>query len=342
METSVFNTGPGQREPGLETSVSNAGVVRRGPGLETNVFIAGAGRSGLHAARLLAGHGLAVTLVERLPAPGGQEPEPDAEALARAARVAGVRFVLGTLAVSLDRAPSMIGVDDPRISRANNPDHGNPGSGPGRVHTLGIDGARVFPVDALVVATGTRPATLAELGATGDRTAGVLPGSAAVHLIESGVLPGWRPVIVGGGDLARHCLSLCLRAGAHGASLVSPSGPPGAAVPVPGGRGQDSVDVYDGWRLVSVHGQPRVGYVVVARDGQTLRIPADAVILAQDRRPMRNIENAVRDAGVVVGCHSSADPKTDDDALATARMATERVLELVGPAHLVRERQSER
>jgi hypothetical protein len=170
----------------------------------------------------------------------------------------------------------------------------------------------------------------------------VLPGSAAVHLIESGVLPGWRPVIVGRGDLARHCLSLCLRAGARGASLVSPPGPPGAGVPVPGGRGQDAVDVYDGWRLASVHGQPRVGHVVVARDGQTLRIPADAVILAQDRRPMRNIENAVRDAGVVVGCHSSADPKTDDDAVATARMATERVLELVGPAHLVRERQSER
>lgn len=291
----------------METSVPNAGVGRRRPGLETNVFIAGAGRSGLHAARLLAGHGLAVTLVERLPAPGGQEPEPDAEALARATRAAGVRFVLGTLAVSLT------------------------GSG---VDTLGIDGARTFPADALVVATGTRPATLAELGATGDRTAGVLPGSAAVHLIESGVLPGWRPVIVGRGGLARHCLSLCLRAGALAASLVSPSG---VDVPVPPG-----VDVYDGWRLVSVHGQPRVGHVVVARDGQTLRIPADAVILAQDRRPMRNIENAVRDAGVVVGCHSSADPKTDDDAVATARMATERVLELVGPAHLVRERQSER
>jgi thioredoxin reductase len=306
--------------------------------METSVFIAGAGRSGLHAARLLAGHGLAVTLVERLPAPGGQEPEPDAEALARAARVAGVRFVLGTLAVSLDRTPSMIRVDDPRISRANNPGHGCPA----RVHTLGIDGAGVYPADALVVATGTRPATLGELGATGDRTAGVLPGSAAVHLIESGVLPGWRPVIVGRGSLARHCLSLCLRAGARSASVVSPSGPAGVDVPVPGGRGRDAVDVYDGWRLVSVHGQPRVGHVVVARDGQTLRIAADAVLLAQERRPMRNIENAVQDGGIVVGCHSSADPKTDDDAVRTARMATERVLELAGPAHQVRERQSER
>jgi len=264
------------------------------------VLVAGAGRSGLHAARLLAGHGLAVTLVERLPAPGGQEPEPDAEALARAARGAGVRFVLGTLAVSLTAS----GID-----------------------TLGIDGARTFPADVLVVATGTRPATLAELGATGDRTAGVLPGSAAVHLIESGVLPGWRPVIVGRGDLARHCLSLCLRAGARAATVVSPSGPPGVGAPVPAG-----VDVYDQWRLVSVHGQPRVSHVVVARDGQTLRIPADAVILAQDRRPMRNIENAVQDGGIVVGCHSSADPKTDEDAAATARMAAERVLELLAPA----------
>jgi NADPH-dependent 2,4-dienoyl-CoA reductase/sulfur reductase-like enzyme len=268
--------------------------------MKKTVLVAGAGRSGLHAARLLAGHGLAVTLVERLPAPGGQEPEPDAEALARAARGAGVRFVLGTLAVSLTAS----GID-----------------------TLGIDGARTFPADVLVVATGTRPATLAELGATGDRTAGVLPGSAAVHLIESGVLPGWRPVIVGRGDLARHCLSLCLRGGARAATVVSPSGPPGVGVPVPAG-----VDVYDQWRLVSVHGQPRVSHVVVARDAQTLRIPADAVILAQDRRPMRNIENAVQDGGIVVGCHSSADPKTDEEAAATARMAAERVLELLAPA----------
>jgi thioredoxin reductase len=304
----------------METSVFIADASRRRPAVETSVFIAGAGRSGLHAARLLAGHGLAVTLVERLPAPGGQEPEPDAEALARAARLAGAELVLGTLAVSLERTSSMITVDDTQMSRAKNPDHENRP----RVQTLGIFGGRSFLADAVVVATGTRPATLAELGATGDRTAGVLPGSAAVHLIESGVLPGWRPVIVGGGDLARHCLSLCLRAGARAASLVSPSGP--VDVPVPHG-----VDVYDRWRLVSVHGQPRVGHVVVARDGQTLRIPADAVILAQDRRPMRNIENAVQDGGIVVGCHSGADPKTDEDAAATARMATERVLELVGP-----------
>jgi len=164
--------------------------------MAASALVVGAGRSGLLAARMLAREGLAVTLVERLPAAGGQEPEPAASGLAKAARRAGVDFVLGTLAVSL--------------------------SGP-VVETLGIGGAGSYRPDALVVATGTRPATVGELGVTGDRCAGILPGSAMIHLVESGVLPGWRPVVLGGGDLARHCAELCLRAGAHAVSVVSPA-----------------------------------------------------------------------------------------------------------------------
>jgi NADPH-dependent 2,4-dienoyl-CoA reductase/sulfur reductase-like enzyme len=263
--------------------------------MSKTAIVVGAGRSGLHASRLLAAHGLGVALIERLPAPGGQEPEEGTSALARAVRTANVELVLGTLAVSLT------------------------GAG---VETLGIDGARTFPADALVVATGTRPATLGELRVTGDRCAGILPGSAMIHLIESGVLPGWRPVIVGGGDLARHCLSLCLRAGAHSVSVVSPTGRGFPAVA--------AADAYNGWRLVSIHGQARVDHVVLAKDGETLSIPADAVILAHQRRPMRNIESAVQDGGIVVGCHSSADPKTDEDAVLTARATAARVIELIG------------
>ena len=263
--------------------------------MAASALIAGAGRSGLLAARMLAEEGLAVTLVERLPAPGGQEPEPATRGLAKAARRAGADFVLGTLAVSL--------------------------SGP-VVETLGIGGAGSYRPGALVVATGTRPATAGELGVTGDRCAGILPGSAMIHLVESGVLPGWRPVVLGGGDLARHCAELCLRAGAHSVSVVSPAERAFAS-----GRG---IDTYDGWRLVSIHGWPRVDHVLIERDGQVARVTGDAVILAHQRRAMRNIEGAIRDGGLVVGCQSTADPKTADDAERTAREATQHVLELIG------------
>lgn len=65
----------------------------------TDVMVAGGGRCGLHASRMLAERGLTVTLVERLPQAGGQEPERDAATLVKAAQAAGVKLVLGTLAV---------------------------------------------------------------------------------------------------------------------------------------------------------------------------------------------------------------------------------------------------
>jgi pyruvate/2-oxoglutarate dehydrogenase complex dihydrolipoamide dehydrogenase (E3) component len=260
-----------------------------------SVLVAGAGRSGIHVSRLLAEQGLAVTVIERLPHPGGQEPEPDTTDLARAARGSGVRFLLGTLAVSLDGSS---------------------------LDTLGTAGARRLSATALVVATGSRPATLGELGITGDRCAGILPGSAAVHLIEAGVLPGRRPAVLGSGDLAGHCVSLCLAAGAHSVSVVSPST---RSFAVPAGA-----DTYDGWQLTAIQGWPRVGHVALSRDQESLSVPADAVLIAHERRPMRNIENAIQDGGIVVGCHSAADPKTDADARLAAQAAAARVREIIG------------
>jgi NADPH-dependent 2,4-dienoyl-CoA reductase/sulfur reductase-like enzyme len=260
-----------------------------------HVVVAGAGRSGLHAARLLAGRGLAVTVVERLPHPGGQEPEPGTARLAATARNTGARFLLATMVVSLTGQ---------------------------HAETLGISGAQRLPADALVVATGSRPATLAELRISGDRCAGILPGSAAIHLIEAGVLPGWNPVVLGSGDLAQHCLTACLRAGAQCVSAVRPA-PATFTVPPRAGA-------YDGWELDSIQGGPRVRRVVLSKDGDTLTVQADAVVLAHGRRPMRNIDNALHDTGIVVGCHSAADPKTDEDAVSTAADAAAQVMKILG------------
>src|SRR5258706_2271706 len=152
----------------------------------SSVVIAGSGQRGLICAAQLAAAGTNVVVVERLPHPGGQEPERSTARLAKEAVRAGARFVLGTLAVQYDGTV---------------------------VDVLGVDGAGSLPCDALVVATGSRPATRAELGITGDRCAGVVPGSAALHLTQAGVLLGHRPLIAGSGAFAAHCAHMQLAAG---------------------------------------------------------------------------------------------------------------------------------
>lgn len=258
-----------------------------------SVVIAGAGRSGLHAARMLAAAGVEVTVVERLPEPGGQEPERDARSLAKAATRAGARLVCGTLAAEFDDAG---------------------------VRILGVDGTAVLPAQALVLATGSRPSTRAELGIQGDRGAGLLPGPVAHHYLDSGVLPGRHPLVVGDGQLAEHLCHQLRRAGAVEICSVR------------------STTVTADWpvtrtvapaRLLSVHGFPRLTSAVVSREGENVRIQTDAVLLASGRVPMRNVEGAVLPGPRVVDCFSSADPKSDQDATSTAEVATRRVLDLL-------------
>ena len=194
----------------------------------------------------------------------------------------------------------------------------------GNLQTLGVDGAATRRVDALVVATGTRPATRGELGIVGDRCAGVVPGSVALHLIEAGVLPGRYPVILGGGQLASECADLLLRAGAARVTVVAPDG---LHTSFP-----DGVETHPGWTITSIHGSARVSSVTLDSPGETLS--CDAVILASERRPMRNIEGAVFDGPGVVFCHSTADPKQESDARQTAETAVAQVDELLGQMQL--------
>jgi D-hydroxyproline dehydrogenase subunit alpha len=233
----------------------------------SEVVVVGAGQRGMRCAVKLAGGGAEVTIVERLPAPGGQEPERSAGELARSAASVGVRFLLGTLAIRF---------------------------GGTFVEVLGVNGATCLACNTLVVATGSRPATRAELGITGDRCAGVVPGSAASHLTRAGVLLGHRPVIVGSGEFALGCAREQLAAGASEVSLTMP-----AASPAPADAG---IRVFPGYRVVSVHGTSRVELAVLRNHRESLRVPADALILAAGMRPVRNIEAAIEERAGVLFC----------------------------------------
>jgi cation diffusion facilitator CzcD-associated flavoprotein CzcO len=258
-----------------------------------DVVVAGAGRSGLLVARMLADRGLTVTIVERLPVAGGQEPEPEAASWAKAADRAGVGWRLGTIA--LERQA-------------------------GVVRTLGVTGAESLEASVLVLATGTRPATRAELGIVGDRGAGVLPGSVAHHYLDSGVLPGRNPLVVGDGQLADELCEQLWRGGAIRVTRVR-------SATAWSGSCNDS---FGEARVEAVHGFPRVTSVTLRQGGRAIRVATDAVLLAAERVPMRNVEGALFGADDVVECFSSADPKTHQDAVATATRAGEQVLAVVG------------
>lgn len=272
----------------------------------SSVVIAGSGQRGLLCAAELAAAGVEVVIVERLPHPGGQEPERTVGRLAKAARQAGARFVLGTLAVQYDGAA---------------------------VDILGVDGAGVLPCDALIVATGSRPSTRAELGITGDRCAGVLPGPAAMHLTQAGVLLGRRPLIAGSGAFAAHCAQMQLAAGAADVTMTLPSS---AAVEVP-----SRVRVFAGYRIAGVHGTARVEAAVLHREmeppdkggrlrpgGESahgerehVRITADALILAAGMRPMRNIEGAIAEGDGVFFCQPEGEDRGEQPARSAATTA---------------------
>jgi pyruvate/2-oxoglutarate dehydrogenase complex dihydrolipoamide dehydrogenase (E3) component len=262
-----------------------------------DVIVVGAGQSGLKASAALASRGFGVTLVERLPVCGGQEPErPQVDELARAALSAGVEVLAETTAVAWSRCS---------------------------LTTLGVGGAHRVAASALLVATGTHPATAGELRIAGDRCAGVWPGSAALHLINCGVLPGRRPAVLGGGSLARSCVALLARAGGDGITVIAPDG---VLLDMPL-RSQDRL--YDGWNVHAVHGWARVSAVTVEAEDRRERLMADALVLAHRRIPMRNIDGAVGPGDGIVFCQPTGDPKRDGDVDATVAHAVDQLEQML-------------
>jgi hypothetical protein len=231
---------------------------------------------------MLARAGAAVTIVERLSAPGGREPERSVGELAGSAARSGVRLLPDTLALQF---------------------------GGMFVEVLGIDGVSRLPCDALVVATGSRSASRAELRITGDRCAGIVPGSAALRLTWAGVLLGHRPLIAGSGEFALHCAREQLAAGASEVALTMPAG----ARRAPGA----GIRVFAGYRVVSVHGAIRVDRAVLCNEQESIQVQADALILAAGLRPLRNIEGAIEQREGVFFCQ----PNREDEGVRGAETA---------------------
>jgi D-hydroxyproline dehydrogenase subunit alpha len=236
----------------------------------------------MRCAALLARAGASVTVVERLSVPGGREPERPAGELAGSAARSGVRLLLDTLAVRFGGA---------------------------FVEVLGAGGAGRLPCDTLVVATGSRPASRAELRIDGDRCAGVVPGPAALRLTRAGVLLGHRPLIAGSGEFALRCARQQLTAGASAVSLTMPAG----ARRAPGA----GIRVFAGYRVVSVHGTVRVDRAVLRDEQESVQVQADALILAAGLRPLRNIEGALEQRAGVFFCQ----PDREDEGVRGAETA---------------------
>lgn len=242
--------------------------------MRPRVAIAGSGLAGLACAAALAERA-EVTVYERLPVAGGERWEDPRHAkLAGMARASGAHLALGTQAIRWDgRAVLAVG----------------------QAGGLG-------PAGALVVATGHRPLTMAELGIAGPRCGGIVPATVAEHLVGHRVRLGRRPLVVGGGAAALTLAAALAAQGCDAVTLLAPDGPGPAAAP-PG------VEIHAGARPALVEGEARVSALVAERPGAApLRLECDALVLAHGRVPYRNVDGAVGPAPGVAFAQPGAEP----------------------------------
>ena len=195
------------------------------------VIVVGAGLAGLAVAAELAREH-PVTVVERLPAPGGVWgfDQPRVRELVSLCTYMGVEFLLGMSALRWTGERLLV-------------------VGPGRIEWL--EGSQLF------FAGGTRPSTAAELGIAGGRLAGVFAATVAHHLLDAGVVLGRRTVVVGTGDGAELVIPHLLRDG-----TVTVVGGEPRTRPLP-----QRLLSWPGYRPVRMTGSGRVDKIVVT-DGR--------------------------------------------------------------------------
>lgn len=224
-------------------------------GNDPTVLVVGAGLAGLSAAAAMAAYG-PVTVVERLPAAGGQAgfESPDVRGLIAECRAAGVQLIVGATALRwLNNRLLVVG---PRLS-------------------TWLSGRW------LVYAGGSRPATPAEIRLTGGRLAGIFSATVAHHLLDAGIVLGRQPVLSG--------RSFWL-------DLILPQLREQGAQPIVVGASGDGGGHWPAHRVIAAHGHARVERVTISDDRSVHNVECDALVLAGDVRPMRNVDGAIRDA----------------------------------------------
>jgi hypothetical protein len=246
--------------------------------------VVGAGPSGLGCAIGLAPH-VPVVLVERIPVVGGTAgwDRPDIRDHAASAAALGVELRLGETAIRWSGR---------------------------RLLVLGPGTCRWVQAQHLFVAAGLRPATAADLGMTGDRPAGVIPATVAEHLLEAGAALWRSVVIVGDGPWAA---PVAARASQLGARIIAVGGPAAWA--------DEHLERPREWSIV---GRDRVRAIRLRYEGAgptSIDVACDAVVLAADPVPSRNIDGAVLPGSDHVTFIQPAAPRDIGGRLAAAQRA---------------------
>ncbi len=222
------------------------------------IAVVGAGPSGLGCANELAmNHD--VILIDRLPVIGGESGWRETSVLqfASKAHELGILFELGSMAIRWDGVNLLI---------------------------VGPLGTKEISADHLFFAGGVRPATSAEIGISGDRPAGVIPASVALHLLESEVLLWKNTIVIGHGQLALKVISAITHYGGSCTNIIAE----------PTETNTNNRQITNA-RKMKVHGTARVDKFECEVDGENLQFECDGIILAGPLIPNRNLEGALMD-----------------------------------------------
>jgi glycine/D-amino acid oxidase-like deaminating enzyme len=156
-----------------------------------------------------------------------------------------------------------------------------------------IDGRR------LVFAGGLRPATAADLGIDGDRPAGVLAATVAEHLLHTGMRLWDTVVILGDGPWARPVATLCRERRTRVIAIADAADWADERIDPPA--------------RLSVVGRERITAVRLEKSTTDVTIRCDALVLASNPRPNRNVTGALTDGDHNVVFHQPIRPLCPDD-----------------------------